>query len=46
MVRQEGFITKKYFADDCLTFCSQYLYRIETKFNQKYHGGTSACDTS
>jgi len=26
-------ITKAYIADECLTFCSRYLHRVEIRFN-------------
>lgn len=33
--RPEGSIALAYLADECLTFCSRYLGRTETKFNRK-----------
>lgn len=30
----EGSIAEGYIAEECLTFCSRYLDRVETKFNQ------------
>ncbi len=32
--RPEGSIAEAYVADECLTFCSRYMYDVETKFNQ------------
>lgn len=33
--RPEGSIALAYLADECLTFCSRYLRRTETKFNRQ-----------
>ncbi|WCJ26292.1 hypothetical protein M5689_008121 [Euphorbia peplus] len=33
--RPEGSIAEGYIADECLTFCSRYLERAETRFNRK-----------
>ena len=30
----EGSIAEGYLAEECLTFCSRYLFGIETKFNR------------
>ncbi|VFQ65998.1 unnamed protein product [Cuscuta campestris] len=30
----EGSIAEAYIADECLTFCSRYLHRAETRFNR------------
>ncbi|KAH0650206.1 hypothetical protein KY284_030118 [Solanum tuberosum] len=38
----EGCIAEGYIAHECMTLCSRYLHRIETKFNQperNYDGG-------
>ena len=32
--RPEGSIAEAYIADECLTFCSRYLHRVETRFNR------------
>jgi len=32
--RMKGSIAKAYVADECLTFCSRYLHRAETRFNR------------
>ena len=32
--RLEGSIAETYVADECLTFCSRYLNRVETRFNR------------
>ena len=32
--RPEGSIAEAYIADECLTFCSRYLHRAETRFNR------------
>ena len=40
--RPEGCIAEAYTFDECLTFCSMYLFGIETKFNRderNYDGG-------
>lgn len=29
----KGSIAEGYLAEECLTFCFEYLFRIETKFN-------------
>ncbi|KAM1329510.1 hypothetical protein PS2_013284 [Malus domestica] len=33
--RPEGSIAEGYLGDECITFCSRYLHRVETKFNQR-----------
>ena len=30
----EASIAEAYIADECLTFCSRYLHRAETRFNR------------
>lgn len=38
----EGCIAKDYLANECMTLCSRYLHRIDTKFNKSewnYDGG-------
>ena len=30
----EGPMAEAYIADECLTFCSRYLHRAETRFNR------------
>lgn len=40
--RPEGSIAEAYLADECSTFCSRYLTKVETKFNRlerNYDGG-------
>lgn len=47
--RPEGSIAEAYLADECLTFCSRYLTKVETKFNRlerNYDGGQSSADKS
>lgn len=38
----EGCIAKGYIANECITLCSRYLQRVDTKFNwpeRNYDGG-------
>lgn len=40
--RPEGSIAEGYIADECMTFCSRYLGRAETRFSRRdrnYDGG-------
>ncbi|XP_015162178.1 uncharacterized protein [Solanum tuberosum] len=43
----EGSIAEGYIAIECMTLCSRYLHRIDTKFNKperNYDGGLKKCD--
>ncbi|CAN6687318.1 unnamed protein product [Malus baccata var. baccata] len=33
--RPERSVAEGYLGDECITFCSRYLHRVETKFNQR-----------
>ncbi len=42
--RPEGSIAEAYVADECLTFCSRYMYDVETRFNQDGRNIDSSLD--
>lgn len=45
----EGSIAEGYLADECVTFCSRYLSRVETRFSRterNYDGGQPSSDAS